>query len=91
MGISPFLDLKSHFKLLFSKLQDQCELVFLVKLDRMRDSAVEVRLLVVLDDLIEMRMECLRDSSVLSLALVLSAKVKHFLSCLVVKDKELAV
>lgn len=91
VGIGPLLHAKSQLKLLLPELEDQGQLVVLIELDRVRDLAVQVWLLVVLDDLIKMRMECFRHPSILPLAIVLLAELKHLRGCLVVKNQELAV
>ena len=57
----------------------------------MWDLAVLLIGLVQLDNLVEMRMECLGDSSEFSLAFVLLAEGKHFSSGVIVELKELRV
>lgn len=77
--------------MLLPELEDQSQLVVLIELDRVGDLAVQIWLLVVLDDLIKMRMECFRHPSVLPFAIVLLAELKHLLGSLVVENQELAV
>lgn len=57
----------------------------------MWDLAILLIGLIQLNDLVEMRMECLGDSSEFSLAFVLLAEGKHFSSGLIVELKELGV
>jgi len=57
----------------------------------MRDLAVLFSSLIHLNDLVEMRMKSLRNSSVFSLALVFLAESEHLSSGIIIEWKELTV
>ena len=75
--------------MLFSQFHHLSNLIILIKFDWMWDLAVLLIGLVQLDNLVEMRMECLGDSSEFSLAFILLAEGKHFSSGVIVELKEL--
>jgi len=58
VSICPFFHRKSKVELLFSQLENLSDLVFLFKLDWIWNLAIGLRLLVQLQNLVEMRVKC---------------------------------
>ena len=91
VSISPFTHLKSKFELLLSNLKNECYLLLFLKLDGEWNLLVLNTDFVHLDDLVEVRVKSLRNSSVLSQTIELLAERKNASSSLVVELKQLAV
>lgn len=81
--------MEGKLELLFSKLKNVSDVVLLVKSDGIGDLAI--RSLIKLNDLVEVRMECLRDLSVVLLGLELLAEVEYFSCSIVIELKESGV
>ena len=91
VSVGPLLHMQCQLELLLSQLEDSGDLLLVIEVDWMWDLTVLLGGLVHLDDLVEVRVECLRDTPKLSLALVLFAEGEDLTSGLVVELKELGV
>ena len=78
ISISPLLKEESELKLLLSKFENMSDVLFLIKSDRIGD--LSIRLLIELENLVEVRVECFRNLSIIFFGVELFAESKHF-SC----------
>lgn len=89
--ICPLFKYQGEFKLLFSERKNLSHLNIIVKFNGVRDLACTVRLFIVFQDLIEVRVQSLRDLFVLALVLVLQAEFKNLARSVIVEIEKSVV
>lgn len=83
--------MKTELKLVLSHFENERKLVFILETDWMRNLGALLWIFVVVDNLLEMGVKCLGNTSVFALALVFFAECKDSASSFIVELEELAI
>lgn len=83
--------MKTELKLVLSHFENERKLVFILETDWMRNLGALLWIFVVVDNLLEMGVKCLGNTSVFALALVFFAECKDSASSFIVELEELTI